>query len=442
VSGTSGGGGAPTDAEYVVMSADATLTDERVLTAGADIDIADGGAGGNATVSVSTGTFARVPHGHSASQISDVYAHDVAIYEDHVFQATGTIIDFTGNMNVAVTGTSVFVSSTGGGGGGSTILIYEDGAFQVTGSAINFESQLEVHVTGSTAHIKIPDNTFSEPGHTHFSSSITDLQHAIPIYEDGVFQATGTIIDFGENVNVAVTGSVVFVSTTDTQGGGGGGDLLIYDDSVFKVTGTALSFDTNLEIHVTGSIAYINSNAAGGAGGFPAIYDDSVFKNTGVAISFDEGLEVVSTGTTAYVSYEDIGARIYNSTAITISHNTSTVVTFDSERWDTDNIHSGSSTGQLWCNTPGSYLIFGSFAWETDTVSFSQIGIRLNGSTFIAVNRMPNHGGIGPIWEISTVYKLSVGDYIEAIAFQTTTADLDILASANYGCEFGMQRIG
>lgn len=43
-------GGAPTDAEYVVLSADATLTDERVLTAGDGIDITDGGAGAAVTI--------------------------------------------------------------------------------------------------------------------------------------------------------------------------------------------------------------------------------------------------------------------------------------------------------------------------------------------------------------------------------------------------------
>src|SRR3990167_229433 len=49
--GGAGGGGAPTDAQYVTMALNGTLTDERVLTAGADITISDGGANGNATVS-------------------------------------------------------------------------------------------------------------------------------------------------------------------------------------------------------------------------------------------------------------------------------------------------------------------------------------------------------------------------------------------------------
>ncbi len=55
-----GGGGAPADAEYVVISLDPTLTDERVLTAGADIDIVDGGAGGAVTISVTPGAFGDV----------------------------------------------------------------------------------------------------------------------------------------------------------------------------------------------------------------------------------------------------------------------------------------------------------------------------------------------------------------------------------------------
>lgn len=43
-------GGAPANAEFVVMSLDATLTDERVLTAGTGINIVDGGAGSTVTI--------------------------------------------------------------------------------------------------------------------------------------------------------------------------------------------------------------------------------------------------------------------------------------------------------------------------------------------------------------------------------------------------------
>jgi hypothetical protein len=50
--------GAPTDASYVALGTNASLTNERVLTAGSGISITDGGAGGNVTVAC---TLAAAP---------------------------------------------------------------------------------------------------------------------------------------------------------------------------------------------------------------------------------------------------------------------------------------------------------------------------------------------------------------------------------------------
>ena len=55
-SGGGGGGGAPTTAQYVTLATDATLTNERVLTAGSNITITDGGAGSTVTISASVPT--------------------------------------------------------------------------------------------------------------------------------------------------------------------------------------------------------------------------------------------------------------------------------------------------------------------------------------------------------------------------------------------------
>jgi hypothetical protein len=57
-----GGGGAPTGAQYVTLATDATLTGERVLTAGKDITLTDGGAGNALTVAsvVSSQIFGKI----------------------------------------------------------------------------------------------------------------------------------------------------------------------------------------------------------------------------------------------------------------------------------------------------------------------------------------------------------------------------------------------
>lgn len=51
-----GGSGAPTSASYVVIGANATLTAERVLTAGTGITLTDGGANGNITIAATGGS--------------------------------------------------------------------------------------------------------------------------------------------------------------------------------------------------------------------------------------------------------------------------------------------------------------------------------------------------------------------------------------------------
>jgi hypothetical protein len=56
--GGGGGGGAPTGALYVTLATNASLTDERVLTAGSGISIVDGGAGSTVTISTTNGTGA------------------------------------------------------------------------------------------------------------------------------------------------------------------------------------------------------------------------------------------------------------------------------------------------------------------------------------------------------------------------------------------------
>lgn len=70
ITATGGGGGAPASASYVTLGTDATLTSERVLTAGAGITLTDAGAGSTVTVGVTAGTYAAASHTHAAADIT------------------------------------------------------------------------------------------------------------------------------------------------------------------------------------------------------------------------------------------------------------------------------------------------------------------------------------------------------------------------------------
>lgn len=137
------------------------------------------------------------------------------------------------------------------------------------------------------------------------------------------------------------------------------------------------------------------------------------------------------------------GARVYRSSNQSVPNGTHTVITYDSERWDTDNIHSTvSNTGRLTCKTAGKYMIVFSALFSANANGKRQYNIRLNGTTWIAITRtgLDSDNHTQPI--SSTIYDLAVNDYVESLAYQNSGGALDIIYGAQATPEFMMQRIG
>jgi len=141
-----------------------------------------------------------------------------------------------------------------------------------------------------------------------------------------------------------------------------------------------------------------------------------------------------------------IGARVYNSGNISVANAAWQTLTFDSERFDTDTIHSTSSnTGRLTCVTAGKYIISFNGGWDGSNSTGVQRAFRLllNGATVIgSVSDAPRSSGNSI--EVTSIYDLAATDYVEAQAYQDATgaASVNVLATANESPEFSMMRIG
>ena len=114
-----GGGGAPTNAQYFTLTADATLSDERVLTFGTGLTATDGGAGAQYDVEVDYGTTAATACEGNDSRLSDArtptaHTHDfVDSYVGHIeAPAVGTYyIDTYAAGSRTVTGIHIVTGS-------------------------------------------------------------------------------------------------------------------------------------------------------------------------------------------------------------------------------------------------------------------------------------------------------------------------------------------
>lgn len=144
----------------------------------------------------------------------------------------------------------------------------------------------------------------------------------------------------------------------------------------------------------------------------------------------------VPLGTLAVPVNQVVGCRVYHNASQSIPTNTVTAIAFNSERWDTDNIHDPTTNNsRLTCRTAGKYLIWGHFHFSGDPGGNNQIHFRLNGSPqifseiFFPINQFSRAG--------MTVYDLAVGDYVEFTCY-TSASGMSINSAAQFSPEFGM----
>lgn len=142
--------------------------------------------------------------------------------------------------------------------------------------------------------------------------------------------------------------------------------------------------------------------------------------------------------------WEGIAARAYNDASISVANTTWVALTFNSERFDTDGIHStATNTGRLTCRTKGIYAISGTFDFAANGTGQRRTHIRLNGSTYIAGDTCEGNASLSAILNPSTQYSLGVGDYVELMAYQNSGGALNVSNSgANYfSPEFMMAKV-
>lgn len=141
--------------------------------------------------------------------------------------------------------------------------------------------------------------------------------------------------------------------------------------------------------------------------------------------------------------HENPAARVTHNASQTINGSTLTVLAFNTERFDTDDIHDTvTNNSRLTCRTPGVYAIIANVQWTQNNTGSRLLEIRLNGATVIA--RQRQFGVSASEIAIATHYQLTAGDYVEVRVFQDSSGGgtLDVLATANISPEFSMVRIG
>ena len=143
----------------------------------------------------------------------------------------------------------------------------------------------------------------------------------------------------------------------------------------------------------------------------------------------------------------DVSTRVFNSADVTVPNMKPgewTSLTFNSERWDTADLHeTATNSGRLKAAVAGKYYIFANITWESPIGSgLWGLRLQLNGKTVIAEQTLPNTGTPFRIsMSVGTLYSLAAGDYVEAQVFQNNGNPLLIRSISATSPEFGMAKL-
>lgn len=136
------------------------------------------------------------------------------------------------------------------------------------------------------------------------------------------------------------------------------------------------------------------------------------------------------------------GCRVRNTAAQSISDSTWTPITFDTEQYDTDGIHStASNTNRLTCKTPGVYIISGCLEFVPNNAGERYITLWWKGSNLMAgISLVPAVTG-SAFATVTTLYQLALNDWLDLRAWQNSGGALNTIAAAYYTPSLGMQRV-
>jgi len=137
------------------------------------------------------------------------------------------------------------------------------------------------------------------------------------------------------------------------------------------------------------------------------------------------------------------GARVTHSVDQAIADNAWDTPHFDTEIYDSDNIHDNvTNNSRLTCQTDGVYIIaFHGYLWPF-AAGHNYVNIILNQTDVIcALFAVRDNDDFQP-YMLSTLYRLTVGDFVEIRIHQQSGAAKDLLVVAHYNPIFMMQRIG
>ncbi len=131
-------------------------------------------------------------------------------------------------------------------------------------------------------------------------------------------------------------------------------------------------------------------------------------------------------------------ARVTNSAAELTRDRIGESLPFDSERYDTADMHTTTNSSRLTAPVTGIYALSASVTWSSDPDGSRFVGLKRNDDTFVAAQTQPAIAGHPTDQEVSHQVLLQEGDYVEVKVHQFSNSPLAVVKFPQASPEFAM----
>lgn len=130
--------------------------------------------------------------------------------------------------------------------------------------------------------------------------------------------------------------------------------------------------------------------------------------------------------------------RVYNNAAISIPNAADTALTFNTERFDNDTMHSTvSNTGRITTTTAGRYLVVANDEFVANATGVRWAMIQHSAGVYVASDRVTVVSAVSvAVLLTATIYSAAAADYFTNWVTQNSGGNLNVNSSGNYSPEF------
>lgn len=152
-------------------------------------------------------------------------------------------------------------------------------------------------------------------------------------------------------------------------------------------------------------------------------------------------MQALAESIETYIADEFPSVSLFPSAVIATVSGSSSIITWDSELWDTAGMHNSSFLSRITAPVDGLYEVHATLAWGSNATGYRSIEVLRNGTPVLRTRVQALATAVAVSAPTSGLVQMTAGQYLEVQQLQNSGSPLDIQPGSVFS-RFQVRRVG